>query len=93
MLERMPQPDWTPLLREGTAGVTGRVLLNRGGLVLAHPRFAPGATIDEHAAHIEIDVVCGPDGDPHDRTHRIPAVTGRDERIPRSAPLRCLKTA
>jgi quercetin dioxygenase-like cupin family protein len=38
--------------------VDGRVLLARDGLVVAMLRFAPGATIDEHATGHEIDVIC-----------------------------------
>jgi quercetin dioxygenase-like cupin family protein len=58
MIEQMPRPIWQPLPRQGTTGVTGRVMLNRAGIVIAHLRFATGATIDEHAAPIEIDVIC-----------------------------------
>jgi quercetin dioxygenase-like cupin family protein len=58
MIEHMPRPNWQPLPRQGTVGVTGRVLLNRSGIVIAHLRFAAGASIDEHAAPIEIDVLC-----------------------------------
>jgi len=38
--------------------VDGRVLLVRDGLLLAMLRFAPAATIHEHAAGHEIDVIC-----------------------------------
>jgi quercetin dioxygenase-like cupin family protein len=58
MIERMPRPDWQPLPRAGTAGVSARVLLNRDGIVVAQLRFAAHATIDEHSAAIEIDVLC-----------------------------------
>ncbi len=58
MIERMPKPNWQPLPREGVVGVTARVLLNRDGIVIANLRFAAGATIDEHAAPMEIDVIC-----------------------------------
>lgn len=58
MIERMPRPDWQPLPRQGAIGVSGRVLLNRNGIVVANLKFAPGATIDEHSAPIEIDVIC-----------------------------------
>jgi quercetin dioxygenase-like cupin family protein len=58
MIERMPRPNYEPLPRQGTVEVTGRVLLNRSGIVVANLRFAPGATIDEHSAPIEIDVIC-----------------------------------
>jgi quercetin dioxygenase-like cupin family protein len=54
----MPRPNWQPLLRNGTEGVTGRVLLNRAAIVVANLRFAANATIDEHSAPFEIDVIC-----------------------------------
>jgi quercetin dioxygenase-like cupin family protein len=54
----MPRPNWQPIPRQGTVGVTGRVVLNRSGIVIANLKFAPGATIDEHSASIEIDVIC-----------------------------------
>jgi quercetin dioxygenase-like cupin family protein len=38
--------------------VTGRVLLRRAGIAIANLRFEPNATIDEHSASIEIDVIC-----------------------------------
>jgi quercetin dioxygenase-like cupin family protein len=38
--------------------VDGRVLLVRDGLVVAMLRFAPGATIDEHSASHDVDVIC-----------------------------------
>jgi quercetin dioxygenase-like cupin family protein len=58
MIEQMPRPHWQRVPRQGTVGVTGRVLLNRSGIVVANLKFAPGASIDEHAAPIEIDVLC-----------------------------------
>ena len=44
--------------RAGCLNVEGRLLLAREDLVLAMLRLAPEATIDEHAADHEIDVVC-----------------------------------
>jgi quercetin dioxygenase-like cupin family protein len=38
--------------------VEGRVLLRRPGLTLALLRFAEQATIDEHSAPFDIDVIC-----------------------------------
>jgi quercetin dioxygenase-like cupin family protein len=58
MIEQIPRSTWQPLLRQGTVGVTGRVLLSRSGIVIANLRFAPGATVDEHSAPMEIDVIC-----------------------------------
>ncbi|HEY1012355.1 MAG TPA: hypothetical protein VGE07_06575, partial [Herpetosiphonaceae bacterium] len=54
----VPRPDWSPLPDEGCRGVEGRVLLRQPHLSLAMLRFAPGGTIHEHAAEIEIDVIC-----------------------------------
>lgn len=54
----VPKPEWQPLKRDGAVGVEYRVLSRRRGLVIANLRFAPGATIDEHSASFEIDVVC-----------------------------------
>ena len=39
-------------------GVEFRVLLRRPGLAIGGLRFAARATIDEHSAPFEIDVVC-----------------------------------
>lgn len=33
-------------------------MLNRIGVVVANLRFAPHASIDEHAAPFEVDVIC-----------------------------------
>ena len=54
----VPKPEWQPLPRPGSVGVHYRVLLRRAGLAIANLRFAPKATIDEHSATLEIDVVC-----------------------------------
>ena len=53
-----PRPDWSDLLRPGCRGVRFRVLLHREGLAVANLRFQPGATIDEHDAPYDIDVMC-----------------------------------
>ena len=58
MIEQMPRPNWQPLPRDGTVGVTGRVLLNRADIVIANLKFASAATIDEHAASFDVDVIC-----------------------------------
>ena len=44
--------------RPGCVNVEGRVLLAREGLAVAMLKFDAAATIDEHAAPYEIDVVC-----------------------------------
>lgn len=58
MIEKMPRAHWEPIPRHGTVGVTGRVLLKRAGIAIANLRFSSNATLDEHAAPIEIDVIC-----------------------------------
>ncbi len=58
MIESQPKPEWFPISREGTRGVEGRVLLSKDGLFIANLRFAENATIDEHSAPHEIDVIC-----------------------------------
>jgi quercetin dioxygenase-like cupin family protein len=56
--QQMPRPDWAPLPRPGCLNVDGKVLLVREGLALAMLRFEPEATIDEHSAPYEVDVIC-----------------------------------
>src|SRR5207244_3337133 len=58
MIEQMPRRNWDPLRRPGATGVTGRVMLNRAGIVIANLRFSPNATIDEHSAPFDVDVIC-----------------------------------
>lgn len=58
IIEQMPRSQWSPVPRQGTMGVTGRVLLNRAGIAVANLRFSPHATIDEHSAPFEVDVIC-----------------------------------
>jgi quercetin dioxygenase-like cupin family protein len=57
-IETMPRPNWEPLPRPGTVGVTCRVMLKRAGIGIANLRFLPNATIDEHSAPFEVDVIC-----------------------------------
>ena len=54
----MQKPEWQPLPREGSVDVEFRVLLQRNRVVVANLRFAEHATIDEHSAASEVDVVC-----------------------------------
>ena len=56
--QQMPRPDWAPVPRPGCVNVDGKVLLVREGLALAMLRFEPEATIDEHSAPYEVDVIC-----------------------------------
>jgi quercetin dioxygenase-like cupin family protein len=58
IVEQIPRAHWTALPREGTVGVTARVLLKRAGIAIANLRFSVHATIDEHPAPFEIDVIC-----------------------------------
>jgi len=58
VVREQPRPGWTTLPRPGCEGVTARVLLRRGGILVANLRFAEHATIDEHAAGWDVDVVC-----------------------------------
>lgn len=58
MIEQMPRSQWSPIPRQGTVGVAGRVLLKRAGIAIANLRFSAHATIDEHSAPFEVDVIC-----------------------------------
>jgi quercetin dioxygenase-like cupin family protein len=53
-----PRPHWSPLRRASCTGVDGRVLLKTTSLLIANLRFGSSATIDEHTAPFDIDVVC-----------------------------------
>jgi quercetin dioxygenase-like cupin family protein len=54
----IPHAAWTPVPTPGCVNVEGKVLLVREGLALAILRFAPEATIHEHSADHDVDVVC-----------------------------------
>jgi len=56
--QQVLQPDWAPVPRPGCVNVEGKVLLVREGVALAMLRFQPEATIDEHSAQHEFDVIC-----------------------------------
>lgn len=56
--ESFARAGWAPLPRPGSIGVQARVLSAEPSLALAELRFAPGATIDEHAADVPVDVYC-----------------------------------
>ena len=59
MVKAVPRPEWQSLSREGTVGVLSpRPAIACCGTVIAHLRFAAHATIDEHSAPFEIDVIC-----------------------------------
>jgi quercetin dioxygenase-like cupin family protein len=53
-----PNSQWRQLGRAGAINVQARQLLARDGLAVAMLRLDAEATIDEHAAPHEIDVVC-----------------------------------
>lgn len=54
----VPRPQWSPLPRAGCVNVQAKVLYKQADLVLAMLDFAPNATIDEHSADFDIEVVC-----------------------------------
>ena len=58
MIQDQPRPNWAPIPRAGCKNVEHRVLLNRENIVIAHLKFNENATIDEHSAPIDIDVIC-----------------------------------
>jgi quercetin dioxygenase-like cupin family protein len=53
-----PRREWSPLPREGSVGVDGRVLVRESGLVVAMLRFGEHANIDPHAGDTDTLVVC-----------------------------------
>ena len=59
-LEVLPvkRPSWTPLPFEGCVNVSAKALLSLPHLSIAMLRFDKQATIHEHAAEIDIDVIC-----------------------------------
>jgi quercetin dioxygenase-like cupin family protein len=58
IVEPFNRPDWTPLPYEGCREVEARGLVRLPHLSVAMLRFSPHGTIHEHAAEIEIDVLC-----------------------------------
>ncbi len=55
----VPRPEWSPLPGGGHVGVEGRVLVREAdGSFVAMLRFAPHATIHEHAGANDTLVVC-----------------------------------
>ena len=57
-IETVPRPDWEPLPVSGCHGVEGKVLLAGDRLAIAMLRFSADATLDEHAADFDVDVIC-----------------------------------
>lgn len=60
VLEVLPvkRPSWTPLPQKGCINVSSKALLSLPHLNVALLRFDKEATIHEHAAKIDIDVIC-----------------------------------
>ena len=54
----MPRPEWSPLPYDGCRDVDGKTLLAQEGLFVAMLRFGKDATIHEHPADHDVDVVC-----------------------------------
>jgi quercetin dioxygenase-like cupin family protein len=54
----VPRNEWTPLDRTGARGVEARVIFRDATLLVVMLRFEGNATIDEHSADWDIDVVC-----------------------------------
>jgi quercetin dioxygenase-like cupin family protein len=52
------RPDWTPLPFEGCVNVSSKALLSFDHLGLAMLKFEPHATIHEHNAPMDMDVIC-----------------------------------
>lgn len=58
MVRSVPGPDWSPLAIPGCRNVDGKVLMGQEELTVAMLRFSADATIHEHEADHEIEVVC-----------------------------------
>jgi lysyl-tRNA synthetase class 2 len=52
------RPSWTPLTQEGCVNVFVKSLLSLDHLALAMLRFEKEATIHEHPADFDVDVIC-----------------------------------
>lgn len=57
-VQPIQRDGWTPLPAEGCRNVSVKMLMKLDHLGLAMLRFDPDATIHEHPAQIEIDVIC-----------------------------------
>ena len=57
-INSVPVSNWKPLPFDGCSGVERKVFLSLDHLGLGLLRFAPNSTIHEHAADIDIDVIC-----------------------------------
>ena len=54
----VPRWEWSPSPHDGTRNVEGKLLLRNARVSIAMLRFGPQATIHEHPAPIDIDVIC-----------------------------------
>ena len=54
----VPRSEWSPVPYDGCRNVESRTLLRNAQVSVAMLRFAQDATIHEHAAPMDIDVVC-----------------------------------
>ena len=57
-VKAMPRLDWSPVPYDGCRNVESRTLLRNEQASVAMLRFAKDATIHEHAAPMDIDVIC-----------------------------------
>ncbi len=54
----LKRPSWTPLTQDGCINVFVKSLLSQDDLGLAMLRFEKDATIHEHPADFDVDVIC-----------------------------------
>jgi quercetin dioxygenase-like cupin family protein len=54
----VPRVDWSPVPYDGCRNVESRTLLRNAQASVAMLRFAKDGTIHEHAAPMDIDVIC-----------------------------------
>ncbi len=88
-VQSIPRPSWTPLPYEGCYGVEGKALLSLDHLGIAMLRFGPNASIHEHPAEIEIDVIClEGEGMTSVGSEKAPLRAGERVRWPAGAPHR-----
>ena len=53
----VPRAEWSPLPFDGCRDVDGKTVLEQEGLLVAMLRFGKDATIHEHSAEHDVDVV------------------------------------
>lgn len=57
-IQPIQRPDWTPLPQAGCVHVDFKALIRRDHVALAMLRFGRHATIHEHPADFDVDVIC-----------------------------------